>query len=200
MCRFIESIRLENGVISNLKYHQDRVNKVFDVMFPDCSTISLYDFFERQTLPDTGLFKCRIIYDTEVRFFEMLPYQMKQIRTFKLVDADIETTHFKPEDRNLINLAYAQRGECDDVLIVRDGLITDASYCNVAFYDGTIWKTPRIPLYYGTRRASLLDSGLIVEADIPADSIQQYRKIMFFNAMILFGELILEINELKIEN
>jgi 4-amino-4-deoxychorismate lyase len=194
MCRFIESIRLENGVISNHKYHQDRVNMVFKAVFPACNPISLNEYLRNQELPDVGLFKCRLIYDTDVRFFEMLPYQMRQIHSFKLVEADVESTHFKPEDRNLINLAYAQRGECDDVLIVRDGLITDSSYCNVAFYDGKIWKTPRIPLYYGTRRASLLDSGLIEEADIPADSIHLYQKIMFFNAMIPFGELEIELN------
>jgi len=193
MCRYIESIRLENGVISNLKYHQDRVNKVFRAKFPNAEIFSLDDFFKSNALPDTGLFKCRIIYDTEIRSFEILPYQRREIRTFKFVEAEIETTYFKPEDRILLNQAYAQRGDCDDILIVKNGLITDSFFSNVAFYDGKIWKTPRIPLYYGTRRASLLDSGMIIEADIPADSIHQYRKIMFFNAMIGFGELIIDI-------
>jgi 4-amino-4-deoxychorismate lyase len=180
---------LEDGKISNLTYHQQRVNKVFPVYFPDKQPHDLSLFLSRQQLPEKGIFKCRIVYDSSILSFEILPYQMKSIQSFKLIEADIETTPYKPENRDQLNQAFALRDFCDDVLIVRNGLLTDSSYCNIALFDGKEWKTPRIPLYYGTRRASLLDQGVLVEADIPAVDLDKYQKIMFFNAMIPFGEL-----------
>ena len=59
-----------------------------------------------------------------------------------------------------------KKGDCDDILIIRNGLITDMSYANVAFFDGTQWLTPRIPLLAGTCRERLLETGPIREADI----------------------------------
>lgn len=41
MCRFIESIRLENGSIKLLDYHQDRVNKTGVHYFEKNNTINL---------------------------------------------------------------------------------------------------------------------------------------------------------------
>ena len=45
------------------------------------------------------------------------------------------------------------------------------------------------PLLKGTRRAALLDAGILTEQDIPALKIREYQKIRLFNAMLPFGEI-----------
>ncbi len=62
-------------------------------------------------------------------------------------------------------MIYSPNEGHDDILIIRDGLLTDTSICNVALWNGTSWITPARPLFSGTMRAYLLDKGL-VQAEI----------------------------------
>ena len=78
-----------------------------------------------------------------------------------------------------------QRAGCDDILIVRDGRITDTSFSNVVFEDaGGGLYTPDTCLLKGTRRESLLDAGIIRECPITVDDIRRFRKVLLVNAMI----------------
>ena len=88
----------------------------------------------------------------------------------------------------------ALRGNQDDVLIVRNNLLTDTSIANVALEKEGVWYTPRTPLLKGTKRALLLEQGVLTECDIPSDEISSYSHIALFNAMIDFQSLVLEIN------
>ena len=81
-----------------------------------------------------------------------------------------------------------------DVLIVRNNLLTDTSIANVALEKEGVWYTPRTPLLKGTKRALLLEQGVLTECDIPSDVISSYSPIALFNAMIDFQSLVLEIN------
>jgi 4-amino-4-deoxychorismate lyase len=73
---------------------------------------------------------------------------------------------------------------CDDILILQNGYLTDASYANLAFFDGKIWYTPRTPLLAGVRRQFLLDSGRIQTADIRKDDLPSFTSVSLINAMI----------------
>lgn len=84
---------------------------------------------------------------------------------------------------------FAQRGETDDILIVRNELLTDTSICNIALLDGDKWYTPAAPLLYGTMREKLLSESKIRAIEIRLDSLANYQKIRLFNAMIDFGEI-----------
>lgn len=55
--------------------------------------------------------------------------------------------------------------------------------------------TPRHPLLTGTKRAALLDKGMIQKADITLEELRNANKVSLFNAMIDFGEI-----EIAIEN
>lgn len=193
MCRFFEAIKLKDGRFYRLKFHQQRVGDTFNLFFPGSPVINLETYLLNTPFPEKGIYKCRIVYDSEIRQIEFIPYQFRPVQTFRLVETNIESTVYKSEDRTAINQAFAQRGECDDVLFVRNGLLTDTSYSNIALYNGSQWVTPRIPLLYGTQRAYLIENKMIVEEDIPAECLQNYQKIRLFNAMIEFGELEIEI-------
>ena len=116
---------------------------------------------------------------------------MRRITSLRLVNNDTIDYSFKSTDRSALNALVAQCGECDEVLIVRRGEITDTSYTNVAFLENKQWYTPARPLLCGTMRASLLDAGLLIERTIRCEELGNYSAIMLFNAMISFGELTL---------
>jgi len=190
MCRFLESIKLKDGVFFRLKYHHERVNHCFQQCFPEQEAPDLAAFLHQQEVPATGLFKCRVLYDEQgFRRPEITPYHMRKIETLKLVETNLEPMVCKSADRSVYEQLFAQRGVYDDVLMVRNGLLTDTSYANIALFDGEQWVTPRLPVLYGTNRAYLLEKKMIVEKDINATDLHHYQKIRLFNAMIEFGEV-----------
>jgi 4-amino-4-deoxychorismate lyase len=91
---------------------------------------------------------------------------------------------------------FKLRAKADDILIIRNNLVTDSYYCNVAFWDGSSWLTPNDPLLRGTQRARCIELGLIKEQEITKEDIYTFEKICLFNAMIPFEEKI----EIDIKN
>ena len=193
MCRFVESIKLKDGVFYRLKLHQERVNKAFEAFYSKETPISVFETLNEYAMPGEGTYKCRIVYDSDVLSVNFAPYIRREIRTLKLVETELESSAYKLEERTGFNAAFAQRDDCDDVLLVRNGLLTDSSYSNIALFDGTDWFTPRIPLVYGVNRAELLAEGKLIQKDITVTNLKNYRQIALFNAMIEFGELVLDL-------
>jgi 4-amino-4-deoxychorismate lyase len=189
MSRFIEAIKWKDGEFYRLNYHQQRMEMALKLFYSKSPVIDLEAYLHKLTIPEDGIYKCRIVYDDEIRQVEFIPYQLRSVKTIKLIEVNIASTVYKPEDRTAINQAFAQRGECDDVLMVRNGLLTDTSYSNIALLSGNEWITPRIPLLYGTQRAYLIENKIIVEEDISVETLKNFQKIRLFNAMIEFGEL-----------
>lgn len=189
MSRFIESIQLSDGELHRIALHQERVNRVFNDFFPDAEPFSLNEVFSSEQLPQKGLYKCRIVFDKAIQLIEIQPYIRRKIRSLKLVDATIKSLPYKSENRSELNEAYAKRQDCDDVLIVVDGFITDSWYANVALWDGENWYTPAKPIINGVQRKSLLNDHKILEKDIAKTTLADYKRIRLFNAMIEFGEL-----------
>ena len=198
MFRFVETIKLNDGVFFRLKYHQMRVNNAFKAFFPEVEPIKLIEVINQSMIPQEGLFKCRIVYDNDANQPEFMPYIRREINSLKVVEMSLESKRYKPEDRTAYNEAFAQRGDCDDVLISKNGLLTDTSYTNIAFFDGKNWFTPRIPLIYGVNRAELLKTGKLIEKDIKVTDLKHFQQIVLFNAMIEFGEIVLDINSISL--
>ncbi|MBT9874199.1 4-amino-4-deoxychorismate lyase [Bacteroides salyersiae] len=187
MCLFIESIRIENGVIYNLPYHNERLNRTRNVFWKDCTPINLIDYIR---MPHKkGIVKCRIVYEKEIKEIVYTPYSMREIDTLRIVHSDGINYTYKSTDREELNRLYVGRGDADDVLIVRNELITDTSIANVAFYDGCEWYTPQTPLLKGTQRAFLLDRQIIKEKEITLKQLFTYSRVTLFNAMIEFGQI-----------
>jgi len=196
MCLFFESIKLKDGVFYRLKLHQERVNKAFEACYPSEDTLSLFEILNQSIIPQSGIFKCRIVYDSDLISLEIVPYVRREVKSLRLVDTDMESYPYKLEDRTKFNAAFAKRGECDDVLLVKQGLLTDTSYSNIALFDGKDWFTPRVPLLFGVNRAELLNLGKLIEKDITVDELKNYLQIALFNAMIEFGELVLPVSQI----
>jgi 4-amino-4-deoxychorismate lyase len=189
MSQFIESIQLCDGAFKRLEFHQQRINAAFADFYPLLSPFSLHDCLAQSDFPADGLYKCRVEYDEKVSLVEYIPYIIREVKSLKLVTTTLPCLPYKMVDRTVLNKLYAQRGECDDILMVRNGLITDAWVANVALYDGEKWYTPRLPVLMGTQRAALIFSEEIFEKDIYIDDLMNFKSIRLFNAMIEFGQI-----------
>jgi len=198
MCQFIESIKLLDGQFYRLPFHQVRVDGVFEHFFPSKKAFDLVKILTAENFPQIGLFKCRIVFNQSIQLIEFVPYTSRKIRSLQLIETQIEPTNFKSVKREDINMAFAQKGICDDVLMLNNGFLSDASYYNIALWNGEKWCTPRIPVIYGTQRSSLLNLGKIVEKEIRKEDISFYKTIRLFNAMVEFGEIELDVSEISL--
>ena len=86
--QFIESIKLLNGDVYHLAYHQERVCRTFSHFFPSEKILSLQESISKIALPAIGKYKIRIVYNQKDYTIEVLPYQLKPINTIKCVNAD----------------------------------------------------------------------------------------------------------------
>jgi 4-amino-4-deoxychorismate lyase len=184
-----ETICVQQGRLSKLlPYHQARLNRTREAVWPDSEPIDLQSLL---IVPDSvgpEKYKCRVTYGAEVVTIEWEKYLFRSIQSLRLIEDNYLDYAFKYKNRTALNALHAQRGTCDDVLIVKNGLITDTSYANVAFFDGTSWYTPAQPLLPGTQRAFLLDEGVIFPKEISAEDLSQYRAVKWFNAMVGWQE------------
>lgn len=192
MCRFIETICINDGVIENLSAHNERMNNTIRVHYgSSVMPVSLEDFITAEGCK--GRTRCRVEYTSAVEKVECFPYSIREVKSLQLVNDDTAEYSFKYADRSVLDRNFALRGNADDVVIVRSGMLTDTSIANIALYKEGKWFTPKYPLLKGTRRAGLLAEGIIEEDIVMADSLHKYEKIRLFNAMISFGEVEMDI-------
>lgn len=187
MCRYIETIRIEKGRLRNIAYHDRRMNEARREVWGVDRSASLETYIDASPYEERT--RCRVTYGRDVESVEFFPYQIRPVHSLQLVRGGQIEYRRKRADRSELNALFACRGEADDVLIVRGGLLTDTSIANIALGDGTGWYTPASPLLEGTQRACLLDAGMIRPLDIHADDLSRFQKIRLFNAMIDFGEI-----------
>jgi len=92
--------------------------------------------------------------------------------------------NYKYYDRSKINELFEQKGECDDILIVKKGFVTDTSFANIIFCDEGKWITPSTPLLPGTTRQRLIENKTIFEKEILAKNLYNFKKIRIINSMM----------------
>jgi len=179
-----ETICCENRELKNLSYHEARLNRTRHELWGYSDYWNLSELIIMPDSVDSALYKCRLSYGQEIEAIKWEPYTPRTIQKIHRVYHETIDYRYKYEDRDELNTLFAQRNKADEILIIKNGLVTDSLYCNVAFYDGNVWHTPNLPLLPGTQRAFLLDSEVIQEAKITESDLRKYSKIKLFNAMI----------------
>lgn len=187
MTKLVESIAVKDGVILNLEWHENRYQKSYDELFGQKPELKLLESLAIE-LPQVGYHKLRIEYNSTEKSFDVQAYQLKNIKTVKAVEDNSIDYHLKYANREVLNTLYKQRESCDDILIIKNGLVTDTFAGNIVFYDGQQWLTPNSPLLEGTRRAFLLENGFISEKEITKNNISPFRGFQVINAMRPFVE------------
>jgi 4-amino-4-deoxychorismate lyase len=184
MSRLLESIYLNDGVFRNLSYHEARMTKSWYEVFKKERVVELAHILTGMKFPSKGFYKTRIIYDTEIRKIEFVPYVVNPIRSLKFIHCDTISYEHKYQDRSSLHSLYEQRQEADDIVIIKKGFITDTYYANIIFKKDQVWYTPKHYLLNGTMRQYLLDSGLIVEGEININNYKQFNSCKMINSML----------------
>ena len=178
---YFETIKCKDQEIFNLDYHKKRMARTVSINF---------NLEEYIYILSDHLVKCKIVYDKN-GIIDILysPYEERSIKSFKLIKGDkIEYPH-KSTDRKEIDNLYKKRDEADEIIIIKNGLVTDTSIANIAIEDNGQWYTPRLPLLLGTTRERYLDKGILKEKDITPEMLKSSKKIALLNAMVDFKVL-----------
>ena len=195
MSLLFESIRIENGKFENLVYHEQRMKRSLKALFGMDEPFDLEADLLHVPVPTESIYKCRLVYDDERRQLEFEEYRPRVVKSLKIVEHDRINYEFKYTDRKTLNHLYSLREQCDDVLIIKRGLVTDTSYANVAFRKGKEWFTPWQPLLKGTMRQQLVEYNQLQEEEIAMGDIHDFDAIKIFNAMLRFDS-----EEIAIQN
>ncbi len=183
MCRLIETIKVFDKRLFNIEYHNKRMNNSRKILFGCKDEIDLSSIIKIPENLDNQLYKCRLIYSKEIESIEFIPYYKKNIDTIKIVENNfIEYTH-KYENRAELNKMLLE-SKADEIIIIKNNFITDASFANIVFSDSVIFVTPSTPLLKGTKREKLLAEGIIREEELRRVDITKFKFIYLINSML----------------
>ena len=189
MSPLVETIKLKDGKLYNLSFHQTRMNVALAELFPHSAGIDLATEIHVLENYRSGLFKVRVLYGPTVEAVEIEPYHFRTIQSLKVVHHKSIDYHLKYTDRQILQQLFAQRTYADDIIIIKNGLVTDAFAANLLFFDGQKWLTPNTPLLKGTQRQYLLEQGIISEMEIRESDISSFQKVGLINAMVSFEDM-----------
>ena len=183
MYQLLETIKCKDGKLFNLEFHQVRFEKAQKEYYGISSKINLFEKIEIPEFARNGLFRCRVTYSNQIDKIDFISHRYREIKSLKLIEDNEIDYRFKYSDRQRLSLLFEQRESCDDIMIIKNGCITDSFTANIVFSDGSKWFTPDTPLLPGTQRAKLLNEKKIFECRIILDDIKKFEKIGLINAM-----------------
>ena len=198
MSRLVESLKIEHGVPANLAYHNARMNGTRRALFGCIDEIDIADALRGRAVPDAPVCKCRVLYRESVEEVDIRPYTRRRVESLRLVECDDIDYSWKYEDKSAFDALLQRKGDCDDILVVKHGLITDTSFSNIAFFDGSRWFTPARPLLRGTQREMLIGREILVERDIAPGDLVKYEKASLINAMVELGEIEVSVGSITV--
>ncbi|MBX3009604.1 MAG: aminotransferase class IV [Melioribacteraceae bacterium] len=183
MCLLVESIKVKDGIIHNIEYHNRRLNYSRSTLFNAINKINLSDYIVIPEQYSVGLVKCRVLYKENIKSVEFHNYNFRLIEELVLIEDNDINYEFKYTDRKKLDY-YTAKVAPAIPLFIKNGGITDTAWANVVFYDGTNFFTPAFPLLRGTKREKLIEQKIIIEEDIKVDQINNYTTIFIINSMI----------------
>ncbi|MCE5205066.1 MAG: aminotransferase class IV [Porphyromonadaceae bacterium] len=179
---FLETLCIDHGEVLNIDGHINRMQRTaihfgFQApALPDLSSLL------HASLLDTKV-KCRILYRQTLLDISFERYQPKSVRSLQLVEA-VPDYLFKYADREELTSLLKHKGKADEILITRNGLITDTTFSNVVLRQGDLFFTPDSWLLNGTKRQKLLREGIITERRITRETLHEYESVYLINAML----------------
>ena len=189
----LETIKIEDGKVSNLSYHQARFDKSRKDLFSITNKLNLSSVIKA---PNKGLYRCRILYDETIRSIEYILYKEKNITKLKVLPSDIDYA-YKYANRETFSKLLQEYSAYDEIIIEKEGYLTDTTISNIALYDGEKWFTPSKPLLKGTMRAKLLDEGFLHKKETRKEDLKNYSQIALMNSMIGFKILNIDPSQIR---
>ena len=193
MSLLVESIKILNGRCYNLALHEARMNRSRFAVFGMEDRCNLKQFIQIPEAYMHGLVKCRVVYDSQIQEITYGHYQIRTIRSVKIINTENHKYEHKWANRPQLDLLFDQRQDADEIIIVNNGLVTDGYYYNLVFERDGRFFTPKTPLLHGIQRASLLHKVKIEPRDILGSDIGMYDKIHYINALTPLGKIAVDI-------
>ncbi|KGQ57608.1 hypothetical protein IO45_10895 [Gallibacterium anatis] len=184
-----ETLCIENGQVQNLALHQQRYENSLREFYAGqpYKIFSLAKILQKNTALwanlQSPIIRCRIDYNATQYHLQCFPYQRKTYQRFQPVICDDIDYHLKYSDRAIFNELLKQKGDCDEIIIVKQGKITDCTIGNLILRQGSQWFTPNSPLLIGTQRSKLLQERKIIEREILLSDLPLYQEIRLINAL-----------------
>ncbi|MEN9917925.1 MAG: hypothetical protein RL662_361 [Bacteroidota bacterium] len=196
---FIETIKIVDGICQNIASNIARISRTTSRFYNTTISISKKEV-ENQIPEDlrNGVVKCRITYSSFVHTIEFEAYQLRKIKSLKLINGDCIDYTYKYANRDDLQKLLSKKEGSDEILIVQNGYVTDTSYSNVVFVNKQGLFTPSTFLLAGTKRNLLLETGIIKEVEIKVSDLDKYKGIYLINAMIdIDDDVYIEIENVK---
>ncbi len=188
MFPLVETIKILDGTAHNLDLHQSRMDRSYKKLFGSKNIFVLNEIIDIPIGYKKDKVKLRFLYNQNSFKTEYSYYSPKSLTTLQCVYDNEISYSLKYTDRSKINNLLLQKADCDDILIVKNGFITDSSYTNIVFFDGKYWLTPATPLLYGTAREKLIRMGIIKPEFIKIEDLNRFSHFKLINAMLDFEE------------
>jgi len=185
MCRFIETIKIVDGSAQNIEKHSLRMNDTRRHFFGDISELDLSNYVSNiPNIPSNKILRCTITYHKEIIDYKIIDYKIPVIKSLKIIPDNAIDYSFKYADRSKLNALYEKRENCDDIIILKNGLFTDSLFANLVFFDGNKYFTPAYPLLKGTKRSYLIEKGILTEEEIGIKDLTSFKHCGIINAML----------------
>jgi 4-amino-4-deoxychorismate lyase len=128
--------------------------------------------------------KCSVAYGIEIIDVKYDLYQIRPVNSLQIVNDNEIDYSFKYADRAKLNTLFQLRGQSDDILIIKNNLITDTSYANIIFNRNGKWYSPQNPLLRGTRLEYYLQENNVTPALLRPTDLPLFSEARIINAMI----------------
>lgn len=183
MCRLIETICVKDGELLHLSDHQERMDRSVFHLFGSRQAPDLEKHLKVPPEYRMGWIKCRVVYQHTIEEISWQTYHLRPIASIALVHDNLLDYSLKYENRSVFE-KYIRTAQTDDVIIVRDGYLTDTSYANIILKSGSEWVTPSTPLLQGTQRKRLIESHVISEEPVRVTDLRKFEGLKYINAML----------------
>lgn len=181
MYPFIETIKLIDGKIRNIEFHNARVQNTFMRFYPNHPPHDLSSILNQFGGISNG--NIRILYNSERLQFSMSTIFSSKTKHYMLLESPKLRYDYKYYDRLSLVLTQQQNDNHIEPVFCRNGMITDTSKANLIFREGRKWYTPDTFLLNGCMRQSLLSLGYIQSTPIHRSELYRFNSFKPINAL-----------------
>jgi len=184
MCLFIETISYEQGCFQRIDLHNERFNQTRQQFFGLQTPLQLELFLSVPADLMDKTVKCTITYGTDIISIDYTLYQIRPINSLQMVVDEAIDYAYKFADRSKLNSLFNLRHQSDDIMIIKNGFITDTSYANIVLKKEGKWYSPSNSLLKGTRIDRYIREGIVTPALLRSSDLPLYSEARIVNAMI----------------
>ncbi len=173
-----ETIKIEDGRLLHLKYHQDRLDRTRRELWGFGDKLDLNSLEIKR---DFGVLRVDYAKD-----FEKIIYRDLKDREFKRLKVVESSLEYKYKFTNRDELNSLLVDGYDEVIISKDGVLRDVRIANIALKMNSEWVTPSDCLLRGTTRERLIESGFLKIKRVCVGDLKKIENFAIINSILGF--------------